>query len=60
MDEFQPDIVYVHNTWFKASVGIFKFLEKQNTETLLKFIILDIFVQKIFLQVTTLKIEYFL
>ncbi len=36
MDEFQPDIVYVHNTWFKASVGIFKFLEKQNTETLLK------------------------
>ena len=36
MNEFQPDIVYVHNTWFKASVGIFKFLEKQNAEILLK------------------------
>ena len=36
MNEFQPDIVYVHNTWFKASVGIFKFLEKQNAKILLK------------------------
>ena len=36
MNEFQPDVVYVHNTWFKASVGIFKFLEKQNIVTLLK------------------------
>ena len=34
--EFRPDVVYVHNTWFKASVGIFKFLENQNIETLLK------------------------
>mgnify|MGYP002870303994 CR=1 FL=1 len=36
INEFQPDIAYVHNTWFKASVGIFEFLEKQNIQTLLK------------------------
>ena len=24
LSEFNPDIVYVHNTWFKASLGIFK------------------------------------
>ncbi len=36
IDEFKPDVIYIHNTWFKASVGIFKFLEKQNIETLLK------------------------
>ena len=36
IDEFKPDVIYIHNTWFKASVGIFKFLEKQNIEILLK------------------------
>ena len=45
MNEFQPDIVYVHNTWFKASVGILNF-RKQNIQTLVKFIILDIFALK--------------
>ena len=28
IEDFQPDLVYVHNTWFKASVGIFKLLKK--------------------------------
>ena len=36
IEEFEPNVVYVHNTWFKASVGIFKFLEKQNIQTLVK------------------------
>ena len=36
IDEFEPNVVYVHNTWFKASVGIFKLLEKQNIQTLVK------------------------
>ena len=36
IDDFNPDVVYIHNTWFQASVGIFKFLEKKNIEILLK------------------------
>ena len=27
--EFNPDFVYIHNTWFKGSNGIFKFLNKK-------------------------------
>tara|TARA_B110000444_G_scaffold258843_1_gene300853 strand:- start:1080 stop:2231 length:1152 start_codon:yes stop_codon:yes gene_type:complete len=34
--QFQPDVVYVHNTWFKASLGIFSILEKMNIKTLIK------------------------
>ena len=26
IEEFRPDYVYVHNTWFNASLGIFKIL----------------------------------
>ncbi len=36
IEEFQPDLVYVHNTWFKASVGIFKLLKKNNIKTFIK------------------------
>ena len=36
IEEFQPDLVYVHNTWFKASVGIFKLLKKNNLQTFIK------------------------
>lgn len=34
--EFKPDIVYVHNTWFKASLGIFKMLKKFNMNFYIK------------------------
>ena len=33
---FKPDVVYVHNTWFKASLGIFKILEKKGLKTIVK------------------------
>ena len=33
---FKPDVVYVHNTWFKGSVGLFKILEKNNLKTVIK------------------------
>jgi len=33
---FEPDYVYVHNTWFKASVEIFEILKKKNIPVLLK------------------------
>ena len=33
---FQPDIVYLHNTWFRASLGVFKILQKYNAKTLVK------------------------
>ncbi len=33
---FKPDVVYVHNTWFKGSVGLFKILEKNNQRTVIK------------------------
>ena len=33
---FKPDFAYVHNTWFKASIGIFKILDDHNIRTILK------------------------
>src|SRR5210317_1410829 len=33
---FQPEYVYVHNTWFTANLGIFNILEKNSIKTLLK------------------------
>ena len=36
LSEFKPDIVYVHNTWFKASLGIFKILKKHPVKVILK------------------------
>ncbi|MDC3227296.1 glycosyltransferase family 4 protein [Acidimicrobiaceae bacterium] len=36
LKDFSPDIAYVHNTWFKGSLGIFKALEKKNIQTVLK------------------------
>ena len=36
LETFKPDIVYVHNTWFKASLGIFKLLDEKNIKTVVK------------------------
>ena len=36
IESFNPDYAYVHNTWFKASLGIFNILEKNNIKILLK------------------------
>ena len=33
---FNPDYVYIHNTWFKANLGIFKILEKSGIKTIIK------------------------
>ena len=33
---FKPDAVYIHNTWFKANLGLFKILKKRNINTLFK------------------------
>ena len=33
---FNPDIVYIHNTWFKASLGIFKAIKSFNTDYVIK------------------------
>ncbi len=33
---FNPDIAYVHNSWFSASTGIFKILKNSNIKTLIK------------------------
>ncbi len=33
---FEPDIVYIHNTWFKAGLGIFKICKKKNIKVLHK------------------------
>ena len=33
---FEPDLVIVHNTWFKANLGIFKILKKYNIKTFIK------------------------
>lgn len=34
--EFKPDIIYVHNTWFTASLEVFKILKKYNMNTIIK------------------------
>jgi len=36
LNEFKPDYVYVHNTWYKASLGIFTVLKKSNAEIIIK------------------------
>ena len=36
INEFKPEYAYVHNTWFKASLGIFEVLHKQNIKIILK------------------------
>ena len=37
LKEFNPNIVYVHNTWFKASLGIFNILKSKNIKTVICF-----------------------
>lgn len=36
IDDFNPDVVYIHNTWFKISLGIFDILKEKNVKVLLK------------------------
>jgi glycosyltransferase involved in cell wall biosynthesis len=36
LDDFSPDLVYVHNTWFKASLVIFDVLKKREINTFIK------------------------
>tara|TARA_B100000900_G_scaffold416277_1_gene450944 strand:- start:21585 stop:22730 length:1146 start_codon:yes stop_codon:yes gene_type:complete len=36
LDSFKPDVVYIHNTWFKINLGIFNVLEKKKIKTILK------------------------
>jgi glycosyltransferase involved in cell wall biosynthesis len=33
---FDPDLIYVHNTWFKASLGIFREINKSKIPVILK------------------------
>ena len=36
LNTFEPDIVYIHNLWFKASLGILKKLPYKDTKIILK------------------------
>jgi glycosyltransferase involved in cell wall biosynthesis len=36
INEFRPDLIYVHNTWFKASLGIFKIIDIYKLRYLVK------------------------
>lgn len=36
LETFNPDIVYIHNTWFKISTGIFKMLSKKDVKVFIK------------------------
>ncbi|MAH99427.1 MAG: hypothetical protein CMA12_08875 [Euryarchaeota archaeon] len=36
IEDFKPDIIYIHNTWYKVSLGIFKIIKKYNIPTVLK------------------------
>ena len=34
--KFNPDIAYVHNTWYQINLGIFRLLKKKNITTIVK------------------------
>ena len=36
INEFNPDLIYLHNSWFKASLSIFKIIEKSKIPTIIK------------------------
>ena len=36
IEKFKPDHIYIHNTWFKASLGIFKIIEKYDINLIIK------------------------
>ena len=36
LEEFQPDSVYIHNTWFNINLGIFKILTKREITAVVK------------------------
>tara|TARA_B100000900_G_C20591966_1_gene721936 strand:- start:1060 stop:2214 length:1155 start_codon:yes stop_codon:yes gene_type:complete len=36
IDSFNPDFVYIHNTWFTINLGIFRVLKKKNINTIVK------------------------
>lgn len=36
LNSFEPDLVYIHNTWFKPSLGIFKVLDRYKVKYILK------------------------
>lgn len=36
INEFKPDLIYVHNTWYRANLGIFKILREGNAKVFIK------------------------
>ncbi len=36
LDSFNPDLIYIHNTWFKSSLGIFNIIKKRGIPTIVK------------------------
>ncbi len=36
ISSFKPDVLYVHNTWFKANLGVFKISKKLNLPIIVK------------------------
>lgn len=36
INQFNPDVVYIHNIWFKVGLGIFKIFKKNNIKVLVK------------------------
>ena len=59
LNEFKPDLAYVHNTWFKANLGIFRILGKNNVTTYLKIHNFRYFCTKFFLVRNHIKTENF-
>ena len=50
INSFNPDIVYVHNTWFKAGLGIYKLLRKKILKLYKRFTTIDLNAQGFFYQ----------
>lgn len=36
INQFNPDLVYINNTWFRGNLGLFKILKKNKIKTILK------------------------
>ena len=55
IDEFKPDLVYVHNTWFKASVSIFDELKNRKIQTIVKLHNFRYYCSRNFLQINHIR-----
>ena len=59
LEKFNPDYIYIHNLWYKASLGILSYLLKNNYKVILKMHNFRYYCTKSFFSTSHLKGEEF-